>query len=230
MKTTTAVALILAAVFLTSAVWYVAIINSPSEQNVNLTPSPKPTPTHPTTPQPTQTPTSTPKPTSPPISPTTPSVPEFTAAYVDHSYDVPPTYGIDPYTGKTIVTAGGYHVDNKTIDVTIKNQPFTPYLDGNNTVNLFYNIRSKGHFEDWDTANSGTFDQNEIQVSPGSYTTVSFFMQYSNISPGGQIDFQVQAVLSYVSKTYNGDCLTGSQTITVAQSAWSNTQTVTIPQ
>jgi hypothetical protein len=230
MKMLTSVALIVAAVFLTSAFWFVAIIYSPSQQNIQPTTNPSPTSTHSTVPSPTQSPTSTPKPTSPPGSGTPPTVPEFTAAYVDHSYDVPPTYGKDPYTGNTIVTVGGYHVDNRTIDITIKNQPFTPYVDGNNTINLFYNIRSKGHFEDWDTAHSGAFNQNEIHVSPGSYTTVSFFMQYSNISPGGQIDFQVQAVLSYVAKSYIGDCLTGSQTITVAQSAWSNTRTVAIPQ
>lgn len=37
-----------------------------------------------------------------------PSVPEFTVKYVDNSYDVPPTYGIDQYTGEkslqTLVT------------------------------------------------------------------------------------------------------------------------------
>jgi hypothetical protein len=229
MKTLATVALILAAVLLTSAVWYIAFIDLPSQQNIEPTLTPTPTSTFSPTLVPTQSPTLTPKPTSPP-SGTVPTVPEFTAVYADHSYDVPPSYGIDPYTGKTIVTAGGYHVDNRTIDVTIKNQPFTPYLNGNNTVNLFYNIRSKGHFEDWNTANSGSFDQSQIPVSPGDYTTVSFFMQYSNISPGGQIDFQVQAVSSYILNTYNGGCLTGSQTITVAQSAWSNTQTVTIPQ
>ncbi len=30
-----------------------------------------------------------------------PSIPEFTLKFLDNSYDVPPTYGIDPYTGKT---------------------------------------------------------------------------------------------------------------------------------
>ena len=57
---------------------------------------------------------------------TNPSAPDFTVQYVDHSYDIPPTYGIDPYTGQTVMTFPGSHVDNRTIDVTIKNQPFTP--------------------------------------------------------------------------------------------------------
>lgn len=32
----------------------------------------------------------------------TPSVPQFTVKQVDRSYDVPATYDIDPYTGKTL--------------------------------------------------------------------------------------------------------------------------------
>jgi ABC-type oligopeptide transport system substrate-binding subunit len=54
-----------------------------------------------------------------------PSVPEFTSKYVDHSYDIPPTYGIDQYTGKTVETKQGEHIDNRTVEITIKNEPFT---------------------------------------------------------------------------------------------------------
>jgi hypothetical protein len=59
-----------------------------------------------------------------------PSVPEFTLKFIDTSYDVPSTTTTttDPYTGKqTVTTHDGYHVQNGTIDVKIKNQPFTPY-------------------------------------------------------------------------------------------------------
>ena len=59
----------------------------------------------------------------------TPSVPEFTVKYVDNSYDVPPTYGTDQYTGQTIIIQDGYHVDNRSIQFIIKNQPFAPYAD-----------------------------------------------------------------------------------------------------
>ncbi len=156
-----------------------------------------------------------------------PIVPEFTVQYVDHSYDVPPTYGTDPYTGQTITTSGGYHVDNRTIDVTIKNQPFTPYNDGNNTVYLYYNIRSKGHFEDW-TSSTSSHGQNGLQAAPTGDTAVSFDIQYWNVPQGGQIDFEVQAVLSYTISTYSGSCFTGSQTTPVAPSDWSAAQTITI--
>ena len=52
-----------------------------------------------------------------PASITKPSVPEFTVKFEAHPYDVPPTYGIDPYTGKNVMTQAGYHVENKSIEV-----------------------------------------------------------------------------------------------------------------
>ncbi len=165
--------------------------------------------------------------TKPAYAATNPSVPQFTLQYVDHSYDIPPTYGIDPYTGKTIVTNYGSHVDNRTIDVTIINQPFTPYLDSqNNTVQLYYNIRCKGHFVDWNISDPSSHSMNGLQASTSTYTVVSFDIAYWNIAPGGQIDFQVEAVTGYT--YYNsGYCGEAYQT-TVGDSGWSNTETITI--
>ena len=82
-----------------------------------------------------------------------PSVPEFTAKYIDLSYDVPPTYGVDQYTGNTVVKQDGYHVDNRSIEFTIKNQPLTtPEMDlSSNLTGLFFNFRVKGAYgTDWD--------------------------------------------------------------------------------
>jgi hypothetical protein len=162
---------------------------------------------------------------------TNPSVPEFTVQYVDHSYTVPVTYwySTDPYTGQQIThSSGGNYVENKTIDVTITNQPFTPYLDSqNHTIQLYYNVRSKGHFEDWtSTSDSGSHSMSGLQASTSTYTVVSFNIEYWDVSPGGQIDFQVEAVIGY---TYfdNSGCYTAYQT-TVGDSGWSNTETITI--
>ncbi|HLN90090.1 MAG TPA: hypothetical protein VK253_08490, partial [Candidatus Binatia bacterium] len=160
---------------------------------------------------------------------TNPSIPQFNVQYVDHSYNVPPVYGTDPYTGQTVMKSGGYRVDNRTVDITITNEPFIPYKDpsSNNTVNFFYNVRSKGHFEDWNTATS-IHIMSGLQASSSGYTLISFDIGYWNVPQGGQIDFQVQAVLSYVQNSYNGGCLTGSNTIVVAQSNWSPAQTLMI--
>ena len=49
-----------------------------------------------------------------------PSVPDFTLRIVAHPYDVAQTTTVDPYTGKTITTEYGYHIENKSIEVTIK--------------------------------------------------------------------------------------------------------------
>ncbi len=155
-----------------------------------------------------------------------PSVPDFTVAYIDHSYDIPPTYGKDPYTGQTIVTSYGSHVDNRTLDVTIQNQPFTPYNDSSgHIVQLNYNVRSKGHFDDWNSGSS-LHSIIGVQASSSSSTVISFNIQYWNVQVGGQIDFQVDAVAGY---TYYNSQVCGTQySTTVDESGWSNTQTITI--
>jgi hypothetical protein len=81
--------------------------------------------------------------------------------------------------------------------------------------------------EDWTNANGGR-SQSGLQASTSGTTVVSFNVQNWNVPQGGQIDFEVQAVLSYTNTTYSGSCFTGSQTILVGQSSWSNSQTVTV--
>jgi len=82
---------------------------------------------------------------------TIPSVPEFTVRYVDRSYDTVPTYEVDQYTGKTVIAKPSEHVDNRTVEITIKNQAFTPFTDDSgNEINLFYDVRYKGSFgQEW---------------------------------------------------------------------------------
>jgi hypothetical protein len=78
-----------------------------------------------------------------------PAVPEFTMKYVDNSYDVPPTYEIDQYTGEDVLVKEGYHVDNKSIEFTFKNQQFAPYSDSSGKkAELYYNFRFKGNYGD----------------------------------------------------------------------------------
>src|ERR1035437_2444792 len=60
-----------------------------------------------------------------------PSLPEFSVKYFIYSSYVPPTYGIDQYTGKNVTIQNGYQVTNRTLVFTIKNQLFTPYTDAN---------------------------------------------------------------------------------------------------
>jgi hypothetical protein len=177
-----------------------------------------------------------------------PSVPEFTLKFVDYSFDVPPTYGIDQFTGNTVIKVQGEHIDNRSVVFTIRNQPFTPYVDSsNNTIGLYYNFRFKGHFgSDWsyypflESGQSArrygsTFivfiDQSpdKLSASYSEYTDIvmrlPFLFGYGNPPMGTQADFQVQALMGHID--YEGD---GFYSYTGERSDWSVTRTITIGQ
>jgi hypothetical protein len=167
----------------------------------------------------------------------TPSVPQFTIETINSPYDVPPTTttSTNPYTNQTTTTTiPGYHVENKTTEIKIKNQPFTPYQIQENgvnwTVNLFYNIRMKGHFsEDWSNykLNNGSGDGNLVQDYNAQFTVVRID---DYLPTEGQIDFQVQALEGY---QHGFEPVPGAPgefwIITGSASDWSNTQTLAIP-
>jgi hypothetical protein len=162
-----------------------------------------------------------------------PSVPEFTVKLVEESYDVPTTYSIDPYTGEN-VTHPGHHVYDRTIELSIKNQPSTSYTDADGYYQLYYNVRRKGHFEEnWTTLYSYTDsspDSLQLQ-SDSEYTTLWYSAGYS---PNAQIDFQVEAILGhhYHYYTYNrvfGVMVASDRFGVVGTSGWSDTQKLTIP-
>jgi hypothetical protein len=177
-----------------------------------------------------------------------PSIPEFTVAYVDGSYDVPVTYSVDPYTGANI-THPAYRVENKTIELTIKNQPYTPTLfqrgTSNWTANFYYNVHFKGHFS-----------KNWIPLyligdpfptpSNSTYTVLSYpFGRVYQESPDSdsstptetasdiQIDFQVEAMIGAFYRGYNASATDQlgmyPYVFDGETSGWSNTQTVTVP-
>jgi hypothetical protein len=177
-------------------------------------------------------------------------VPEFTVEFVDNSYDVPPTYSfkIDQYSGEEVnTTIPGYRVENQSIVVTIKKQPFTPYTDEEgHKIELSYSVRVKGHFEEyWNTLSSSSITYSDY--SDPEYTVMSFPLgegadayQLTKLTAGDKIDFKVQASIGY-STLYNSD--TGSEVnpeykgplyrvysvFTGEHSDWSATQTLTIP-
>ena len=169
-----------------------------------------------------------------------PAVPEFTIELIDSSYDVPASSSIDPYTGQT-VTHPAAHIESRTIQVSIKNQPFTPYQiqdsNGNEwTINLYYNIRIKGHFsENWTELYRGSdgypcqYSKDDVVLSyvlgeGDAYTDLGTISM--KFPAGGQVDFQVEAMVGYVHREIiipvSGWVFTGET------SGWSNTQTITI--
>ena len=139
---------------------------------------------------------------------TKPSIPQFNVKFVNASYDIPITYSIDPYTGQNL-THPSYHVDNSSIELIIKNQPFVPYVNTNTGFKIwFYDIRMKGHFaENW----TDLYSVGDVPVASGSqYTILSYKeLPYSNSSgiyvlgdsdfqfPAVLIDFPVEAMMGY---------------------------------
>ncbi len=166
-----------------------------------------------------------------------PSVPEFTLKLVDHSYDVPTTTTTttDPYTGKqTVTTKPGYHVQNMTIEVTIKNQQFTPYSNGDQTIYVFYNVSYKGHYQDeWKYYPSGSYGRDStattrIYQSNSAYTVVPF-----GAPSEGQMDFRVQAQVGYYTSYQEFIMVPGAPFTTYIfqgeVSGWSNVQAISVP-
>jgi len=174
-----------------------------------------------------------------------PSVPEFTAKFVDNSYDKPITYSIDPYTGQDIPNTI-YHMENKSIIVRIKNQPFVPFynMSSGSNISMYYNIRIKGHYgENW-TNLYQTKDLISSKID-SEYTILSYPLDPNNentyilggikqeFPPGGQIDFQVEAMTGYVYRGYDPNAVLNPSLMypyvfAGETSGWSNTQTVII--
>jgi len=178
---------------------------------------------------------------NPPL--TKPSTPEFSVKLLSYPYDVEPVTTtkttIDEYTGKettTTTTTPGYHVKNQSIEITIKNQQFTPYRvtytndwpveeDGpyipSNTVeqaNLYYDIQVKGHY--------GTYWDSK-SIAPKLDSEYTVYSYEPNYEIGSSIDFRVRAEIGYSVGAYRGLICTASKFIG-EYSDWASTQTLTI--
>jgi len=182
---------------------------------------------------------------------TKPSVPEFTVKFIDSSYTTPTTYSIDPYTGQNVTHHGSY-VANKTIEVTIRNQPFVRYFDTSSgwNISLYYNVRVKGHYEvNWTDLylreDMPYLSENVPPKSASEYTVLSYH-SYQPISentymtggkmldlpPGSQVDFQLQALAGYIHRVWNPNATNQLDMYPYVfageESGWSNTKTLTI--
>jgi hypothetical protein len=167
-----------------------------------------------------------------------PFIPEFTLKIVDNSYDMPPTYSIDPYTGENVSHVGN-HVSNKSIEVAIKKQPFTSFNDTDgNLIKLSYTIRVKGHFEeDWQVFGIGRQDSSIPEYEIWSYITGldADYLLLREIPYGGKLDFEVQASIGYSIRVSDPE-RSGLYNMYYPvikfvgeESGWSNPQTLTFP-
>jgi hypothetical protein len=175
------------------------------------------------------------------ISIPTPSVPDFTIKVLDTSYDTPTESYTNPYNGQQQSSAGR-HVDSRTIEITIKNVPFTPFevttsSGVTQTAGFYYLIQWKGHFDNQDGwRGAGGF----IPRSNGSetvYTTEGHRFSdeagydftaggWSVVIPAdSQLDFKVSALIG---GQWRCPYDVNDQTSNGAQSDWSSTQTISL--
>ncbi len=167
-----------------------------------------------------------PFPSAPPGQISTPSVPEFTVKPVGPSIDVPTTYSLNPSTGKIDANLG-YHAEYIGIEVSIKNQPFSPYFDVNSsvTIYLYYNVRVKDpNQSDWRELYNP--DLGYLQQSDGGRTNIT--IPINEASEPTQIDNQVQALIGYTHRIYLGG-FSAPWYFNGTTSEWSGTQTVSLP-
>ena len=159
---------------------------------------------------------------------TTPSMPEFGVTYRPYSYYVPSTYGVDPATGKAVVTHEGYYEEDKEVWISIANQPFQPYYDSKGKyIQLFYNAQWKMHGanswegmpDDIHFSQNTDFHLSGIVVGFKGYNGSEGYMRLLDYAPNSQIDFQVKAAIGYY---------TMNNTFVGQTSGWTNTQTLTI--
>lgn len=173
----------------------------------------------------------------------TPAVPQFTLNFVQSLYNEIVT---DPYTGVNT----NQQVNNSTIEVIIKNQPFSPYNYSwtykdstvNRSTSFWYDVQSKGHYSnDWTEVyvtgyyptQSNTSDYTVLSLPQNS--SVAQHMDSTILEPayypaGGQVDFRVRAIIGgYFPPVLYSDINLPLNFIS-KNGSWSNTQTITIPE
>ncbi|MCL2643448.1 MAG: hypothetical protein FWD52_08090 [Candidatus Bathyarchaeota archaeon] len=158
-------------------------------------------------------------------------VPQFSVKLVDNSYDLPSntTTTVDSYTGKeTTTTYPGYHIVDRKIEVTIKNQPFTPYTAvTNHTINLYYDIEVQNLVDD----HLSSFER----VQSNSEYTVERF-SVNHLADDTQLLFRVKAKIGYWHDLNEGQVISSVYGIkdprffVQEQSDWSSVQTFTLPK
>jgi len=136
-----------------------------------------------------------------------PSVPQVIINFFDNSYDVPSstTTVTDPFTGKYYtITNPGYFVGDRSLEVTIKKQPFTPYTDADgHECSLQYYVEFKDHFE----GNQGWKNLTWVFQYDDQYTTVTerigkyhfsgSGVDINSLPVGSKLDFRVKAAVVY---------------------------------
>jgi hypothetical protein len=123
--------------------------------------------------------------------------------------------------------------------VKIKNQSFEPFKNEyNQTINLFYNVRIKGHFEEnWTVLYRPVYGIPK-QSTDSDYTVFSYTWKEHGdtwlgswaitLRDGAKADFQVQAMIGRIVDYGPFSAHSPREDFEGETSGWSNTQTITI--
>jgi hypothetical protein len=172
-----------------------------------------------------------------------PSVPEFRLTFTDRSYDVAPVYGLDEFSGKTVLKENGYHIQDKLINLTITNQSHP------SDQSLFYNISTRGHFgNEWQNYSQYPYKEIKdfISAQTDPITVLMFGVMGNNgsnsnsydfyvgpLSNGDKIDFRVSARIGVYYRVNDGLIQYGTEKFhyefSGQSSDWSKIQTISIP-
>lgn len=169
-----------------------------------------------------------------------PSIPQFSLKLIDNSYYVPSSTITDSYTG-AITTKPGYRAYNRSMEFTIKNQPFKSYTDADGyNIDLYYRVAFKGHFGDdteWRTFGLSGEGMPTYKQSNSGYTVVLINIEYpiypftTKYPDGSQLDFKVEAFTGHFYGPDMGDIMIGirnSYLVCDEASGWSDIQTFTM--
>jgi len=144
---------------------------------------------------------------APVIMPTNPNPAPEIVSIVIHNDPMwrPPEYSTNSYTGEVTETVPGHWAWNGSIVVTIKNRPFTPYVDEKgNHINVYYSFffQARNLNKPW-----SDYDRPILAVyqSDSDFTVVTFtYGAYAkpdigliSASGGDLVYFHVQAVTGY---------------------------------
>jgi hypothetical protein len=146
-----------------------------------------------------------------------------------------PKSSVPEFTVTLISSSPESHFVNKTIELSIKNQPSVS----------FYNVRMRVKDGNWSLLYP---NNNSVPTqSNGEYTILSYssgFLgveyQYNlgytsqNLSAGDKVDFQVQAMIGSIHRVFNPNATNQLEmypyVFTGQMSDWSNTQTITMAE
>jgi len=140
-----------------------------------------------------------------------PSVPQFSVKVIDKTYR-------------------GTDTVDRSMDVTIKNQHFTPYIDVNgDTYNLYYTVQYRTEFSPEQDRGWGDVYYEPFPQTDSQYTTIRDVLHLDKSVFGSRMEFRVKAEIGCLKHGYNTDgyIILWTEFELVSSSGWSGIQTAT---